>query len=92
MGSFYLRWVHANTVLDVQPTMFQVSKFWLNLHNTHTREFKFFSAPTFRYETVDAVMEQFKNTTIAAAKPAAQPPNPKCKQGAKQMSIASFLR
>ena len=42
---------------------------------------------------VDAVMEQFKNDMIAAAKPAAEAkPQPKPKAAATQMRIAYFLR
>ena len=35
---------------DVAPTMFETFKAFGLIHNTHSRDFKFFTAPTFRYE------------------------------------------
>ena len=84
---------HEKTMADVAPTMFETFKSFGLIYNSQTRDFKFFTAPTFRYEMVDAGMEQFKKDMIAAAKPAARPrPKPKPKVAPKQMSITSFLR
>ena len=84
---------HEKTMADVARTMFETFKSFGLIYNSHTRDFKFFTAPTFRYEMVDAVMEQFKKDMIAAAKPAARPrPKPKPKAAPKQMPITSFLR
>ena len=91
--SLLLAQAHEKTMADVAPTMFETFKFFGLIYNSHTRDFKFFTTPTFRYEMVDAVMEQFKKDMIAAAKPAARPrPKPKPKAAPKQMPITSFLR
>ena len=83
---------HENTMSDVAPTMFKTFKAFGLIYSTHTRDFRFFTAPTFGYEMVDAVMDQSKKDMIAPPKPATEAkPKPKPKAAAKQMSITSFL-
>ena len=56
--------------------VFETFKVFGLIYNTHSRDFKFFTAPTFGCEMV----------------PAAKPkPKPKPKAAPKQMLIASFL-
>ena len=79
---------HESTMSDVSPTMFQTFKQFGLIYNTRSTEFKFFTAPTFRYEMVDAVMEQFKKDALAAAKPVAEAkPKPKPKAAPKQLPV-----
>ena len=85
--------VHEKTMADVAPAMFETFNSFGLIYNSHSRDFEFFTNPTFSYEMVDAVMEQFKKGMIAAAKPVARPrPKPKPKTAPKQMPIISFLR
>ena len=82
---------HENTMSDVAPTMFEAFKAFGLIYNTHSTDFKFFTAPTFRYEMVDAVMEQVKNDMIAAAKPAAEAkPKPKPRQQQSKCQLPPF--
>ena len=73
--------------------MFQTFKKFGLIYNTRSNEFKFFTVPTFRYEMVDVVMQQFKKDALAAAKPAREAkPKPNPKAAPKQLPITSFLR
>ena len=81
-----------NTMPDVAPTMLDTLKAFGLIYNTDSKFFNFFTAPKFRYETVDVVVEQFQTRVLLAAKPAAEAkPKPKPKAAPKQMSITSCL-